>query len=64
MYPDHDMREGHEDYMKRRIREMEKTTIRRLATSDTPNRSPEADSITQILERIEKKIDKLIEKGG
>jgi len=64
MYPGHDMREGHEDYMKRRIKEEEEATIRRLASSDTPNRSPEADAITQMLERIEKKIDKLIEKGG
>lgn len=54
----------HEDYMKERIRQEEEATIRRLVSSDTPNRSPEADAITQMLERIEKKIDKLIEKRG
>lgn len=54
----------HEEYMKRRIREEEEATIRRLASSDTPSSIPEVNDIRQMLERIEKKIDKLIEKRG
>lgn len=59
-----DKNERYYNYMIRRMREEEEATIRRLASSDTPNKSSEADAITQILERIEKKIDKLIEKRG
>jgi ubiquinone biosynthesis protein UbiJ len=54
----------HEEYMKRRIREEEEATIRSLASSDTPSAIPEVNDIRQMLERIEKKIDKLIEKRG
>lgn len=58
------MHETHEKYMLRRIREEEEATIRSLASSDTPSSIPEVNDIRQMLERIEKKIDKLIEKGG
>ena len=58
------MYESHEQYMLRRIREEEEATIRSLASSDTPSSIPEVNDIRQMLERIEKKIDKLIEKGG
>jgi ubiquinone biosynthesis protein UbiJ len=58
------MHETHEKYMLRRIREEEEATIRSLASSDTPSAIPEVNDIRQMLERIEKKIDKLIEKGG
>ena len=50
----------HEEYMKRRIREEEEATIRSLASSDTPSSIPEVNDIRQMLERIEKKIDKMI----
>jgi ubiquinone biosynthesis protein UbiJ len=58
------MHETHEQYMLRRIREEEEATIRSLASSDTPSAIPEVNDIRQMLERIEKKIDKLIEKRG
>lgn len=61
------MREGHEQYMLRRIREEEAATIRRLAV-DSPDENGETlqsikDDIFQTLERIEKKIDKISEKS-
>jgi len=56
--------EGHEAYMLRRIKEEEDKVIRRLATSDSPEPEINSKSIIEVLERIEKKIDKLIEKGG
>ena len=61
------MREGHEAYMLRRIREQEAATIRRLA-ADSPDQNEETfqsikDDIFQTLERIEKKIDKISEKS-
>ena len=52
--------ESHEQYMLKRIREEEEATIRRLASSDTPSSIPEVNDIRQMLERIEKKIDKMI----
>ena len=61
------MREGHEQYMLRRIREEEAATIRRLAV-DSPDKNGETlqsikNDIFQTLERIEKKIDKISEKS-
>lgn len=61
------MREGHEAYMLRRIREEQDATIRRLA-SDSLDENGESlqsirDDIFQTLERIEKKIDKISEKS-
>lgn len=52
--------ESHEQYMLKRIREEEEATIRSLASSDTPSSIPEVNDIRQMLERIEKKIDKMI----
>ena len=60
------MREGHEAYMLRRIREEQDATIRRLAAESTDENEQTLESIKndilQTIERIEKKIDKISEK--